>query len=747
MMTGAPSQVEELEKKLPAPSFQDSTKPRMPFNTAYVLTREQEDALVEHALKRLDQIETQLGKTSGTQGMSRNGSNRGDFTVSCDPASHFGKRQKYTARYYNHVEDREKKGTIYEHSNVTASLSQRICGQMIAKSSAFFFGQPDDQEWFTAEGIGIEDAGLGDKVKKYARFVASKCEVKARHVQANEFAWVRGEAVVKTVNREQFQIFQRTATILVQSEDPKSDPILDAFGDYIVEGDAVVDQMEEFIVPQQEPGEAMETAGAETTEHQGPAAEPVEAQEVTMQRPTGQKILKRDGVTVMPAAPIYRTEKITKKIVTFEGPDSTICYYMDFLAPLDAPGIQPGEADLIAHLYDKSVMDVAQMFGDQYAEGDQGVADFSAAVELLRNMLSATPQPKSAAGQPREDFDEQDTDASPNNPRIQVAECWLTYDANGDGVQEEILLILDRGNRAPIFYEYTANMTLRGLRPFEVIRPMEVDGRWWGMGAMEYFDPEQEFIDLLINRKNFREGGSGRVTFWAPWATMEGQRDPRLKLNHGKTYTLREGCKAEQALSYIQLPEDTTDLRSMIDLYMQLMQTKGGVVNGADQEMSGLPTADTATGINEVRESGDELFGMFLLRLHRGLSRALAAVIDVTFSNLNRRQVFTYFNGEATVVLELTPDDVRDLALNVRFSITRTRDRQVLEAGDVADRVVDTFYARPLMLQERTASLARSRLKALRVPQPDLVIEPMDPSIYMPPTLPPGSAPADPMAV
>lgn len=737
MLTGAPSQVEELEKKLPVTSGQDSTKPRMPFRTAYPLTREQEDALVDHALRRLDQIEDQLGKKTDARGAGTHGTNRGDFTVSCEPNSHFGKRQKYTARYYNHVEDRAKKGTVYEHSNVTASLSQRICGQMVAKSSAFFFGQPDDQEWFTAEGIGIEDAGLSDKVKKYARFVASKCEVKARHVQANEFAWVRGESVLKTVNREQFQIFQRTATILVQSEDPKSEPILDTFGDYIIEGDAVVDEMQEVEVPQ-DPA----AMGAPPDPSQ-PAMEP--QQPTVMQQPTGQKLLKRDGVTVMPAAPIYRTETITKKIVTFEGPDSSICYYMDFLAPIDAPGIQPGEADLIAHLYDKSVMDIAQMFGDQYAEGDKGVEDFTAAVELLRNMLSATPQAKSAVGQPRADFAEQDTDASPNNPRIQVAECWLTYDANGDGVQEEILLILDRGNRAPIFYEYNANMTLRGLRPFEVIRPMEVDGRWWGMGSMEYFDPEQEFIDLLINRKNFREGGSGRVTFWAPWATMEGQRDPKLRLNHGKTYTLREGYKADQALSYVQLPEDTTDLREMIDLFMQLMQTKGGVINGADQEMSGLPTADTATGINEVRESGDELFGMFLLRLHRGLARALAAVIDVTFSNLNRRQVFTYFNGEATVVLELSPDDVRDMALNVRFSITRTRDRQVLDAGDVADRVVDTFYARPLMLQERTASLARSRLKALRVPQPDLVIEPTDPAAYMPPALPPQGE--DPMAV
>lgn len=267
---------------------------------------------------------------------------------------------------------------------------------------------------------------------------------------------------------------------------------------------------------------------------------------------------------------------------------------------------------------------------------------------------------------------------------------------------------------------------------------MTVDGRWWGMGAMEYFDPEQEFIDLQINRKNFRDGGSGRITFWAPWATMEGQRDRRLKCNNGQTYTLREGYKAEQALTYITLPDDTSDLKEMIDLFAQFMQVKSGVLTGADRSIAGLPSSETLGEEQMISESGDELFGMFLIRLHRGLSRALAAVVDVAFAQLNQKKVFTFFNGQGLDVLELTPDDVRDLGMNVRFSITRTRDRQILQSGNVADAVIDGFYNRPLPLQERTAIYAQSRLKALKVPQPDTIIMPTDPASYMPPPPPAG---------
>ena len=448
------------------------------------------------------------------------------------------------------------------------------------------------------------------------------------------------------------------------------------------------------------------------------------------QVPTGQKVLNRDGVTVMPDMPMWKTDVITRRLVTWSGPDSRICYYKDFLCQIDAPNVQ--DADLVAHLYDKSVMDVAQMFSGQFAEGDEGVNDFKSAVDLLRDMIGDTSHSKSAEGQPRVDMGETTTEGSPNNPKSQIAECWLTYDADGDGVQEEIMLVLDRRNRAPIFYEYTANVTLRGLRPFTVIRPISIDGRWYGMGGMEYFEPEQEFVDLLINRRNFRDSGSGRVTFWAPHATLEGQRDPALKVNHGKTYTLREGYKAEDALSYVQLPENTQDLQGMIELFMQLMQIKSGVVNGADQQISGLPASNTATGINEVKDSGQELFTMFLLRFFPGLHEALISVIDLIFTHMDGHQIFAYFNGEAQEIVSLSPDDVRDLSLNIRLSITQQRDKQLLESGNIADQIVGSFYQRPLLLQQRTSAYSRARLKALRVPQSDQIIEPTDPAAYAP---------------
>lgn len=734
MSVRGPSQVEVLRENLPA-AGDDPNKPRIPFKTALVLTREQEDALVDHVCTRLDQIEKQLGKVTGNTATGR------EFEVSCEPESFFGKRQKYTARYYNHVEDRKtnaapgsKDDTIFNYSNLTASVSQRTVRQMIAKGTSFLFGQPDDDEWFTAEGIGIEDESLADKVKKYARFVIKKNRIKAHHAQAVEFAFVRGESVIKTTHNEVFQIFKRTETFLV---DQAGQPILDAHGDYITVGDAWVPEQKQVpaasVPPEQEhlaiveaPADpADQTDQSDPTELEAAGQQPPQPEQMAL-IPTGRYLLKRDGVTVKPDAPVWKTDVITRRIVTFSGPDSRICHYLDFLAPLNATGLQAGEADLIAHLYDKSALQVAQMFRQQFEEGDQGLENFQSAVQILLDMLSQSPAPKSAEKQPRRDFKEKDTDASQNNPQSEFAEVWGTYDCDGDGLEEEFFMVLDRNNRVPVFYEYTANVTLRGMRPFDVQRAIAIDGRWYGMGGMEYFETEQEPIDLALNRQNYRASKSGRVTLWRPYNTMEGDRDRNLRLNDGGTYTPKPGMKDEDVLSYVVLPDDTSDVKETRDFMMQMIQVKAGVLTGADRNTSGMPSSQTLGEEQLITDSGDELFALFLMNLYNGEIAALTSVLDVLFSNIDRNQVFTYFNGDAHEILELTPDDVRDLSVNVRLSITRTRDRQTLEAGNTAEQIVDSYYQKPVALQQRLTSFAQNRLKAMKVPRPETIIEPLD---------------------
>jgi hypothetical protein len=97
--------------------------------------------------------------------------------------------------------------------------------QMIASAIAFFFGQPDDIDWFSSNAVGAEDENASDKIKKHSRWKIDQCGVKTRFIEALEYAFIRGEAAVKVTHQERAQIFKRTATILVEVErqrDPDS---------------------------------------------------------------------------------------------------------------------------------------------------------------------------------------------------------------------------------------------------------------------------------------------------------------------------------------------------------------------------------------------------------------------------------------------------------------------------------------------------------------------------------------------
>src|SRR4029077_8890917 len=194
----------------------------------------------------------------------------------------------------------------------------------------------------------------------------------------------------KTTHQQRSQVYKRTATILMQ-EDGK-EPLLDAHGDYIIQGDTFVPEMQSieeaapglvdriknfFGIGGPQPGaeETSESPAQEQSEQEQPENEPT---------PTGRQVLKRDGVTVLPEVPVWKTQVITRQLITFEGPEAKVVYFEDFICPENATDIQT--ADLIAHLYDMDVMHVAQMFRGQFGEGDDAIKNMEAAVTRIREM-------------------------------------------------------------------------------------------------------------------------------------------------------------------------------------------------------------------------------------------------------------------------------------------------------------------------------------------------------------------------
>jgi hypothetical protein len=680
------------------PQLDDGVSPTMPFPTSYVIDRDQETELVDYALNRLDELEKEMGRDvcAGGSWWQTDGMAVGDPEGTDGPQhSWMGKRLLFDKTFKNEMEWRPALlGGIFAHSNLIVPAARRICRQMIARAVNYFFGT---SPWFAGYPVGVMDKVRADKADRYTRWKMDQAKLQRTEEQAIERAFIVGEAVVKTTWAQREQIYKTKATVLV---DDQGFDILASDGDYILENDLWIQDG------------AIDDATGEMVY-------------------SDLMILKRDGKTPQPPVMKWEEKLITRRIVHYKGPEAKVMNFMDFLCPLDAPTIQ--EADCCAHLYDMPLMQLADQWKKSIASNstaEQRVVATRKAMEVLRTLAGGGGQSSSA-----QNSDIVDSSTRPNTenrlqPVLEIAEVHLTYDIDGDGARD-IILVIDRKSRIPIFYDYEANVTADGLRPFSCVRVNEIVGRWYGMGAMEMMNPSQQIIDLWMNRKNRAVSGAGRVDFWSPENTVEGAANADLELNWGGTYTPKGNKTAEDCLKSIYLEDNIGEkLMDLMEFVMQLMMNESGIANANDGNVAGMDSTKLATGIRNVEKSGQELFSLFLGHLDPGISETLVKMVKLLFSRLDEMEVYRYFEeGEAggeggQELREIDPGDLANLEIDVQILLSRQRGEQVLESSGQAVSLVEKFYSLAYEVQIVVAPLFRDMLRALQIKEADKIIRP-----------------------
>lgn len=675
-------------------------QPKVPFQTQLKLTGTQEKKLIEQAFKRMREISNENGRDqtiNPTWWMNLAPSpNLMLASQGLLPQNTFlGKRSRYDATFYNDVSWRPwtmGPDNIFTASNLVVPLSRRICRQMIARAQNSFFGT---EPWFSVEPAPEPardlDSDLALEIERFTRFKLHESASKNDKMRAIQRALILGECAVKTNYVVRDQLFNVEAMVLT---DVDGQPIMGADGNTITHDDQWKDA---------EDG-------------------------------TGQQVLARDGQTPQPDAPIYQNIPLNRRQVLFEGARSEPIYYKDFLCPMTACDVQT--ADCIVHLYDKAVMEFVDLVVKRGMVDDstQGRLDATQKmIALIQQMSENSSEPKAAMSReqrPNENFATM-PDTTSSGPVAEFAEFYLWFDANGDGVAENIMLIADRKTQAPVFYDHVANVTTDGLRPIEIVRINPIEGRWYGQGIMELFESYQTVTDLMVNRWNFSQSRSGRVDLWDPTATLEGDRDPNLKMNWGGTYSKKPGKKKEDVIETVYLNDTKFEqIQTMIQFFMQLAMNESGVTNANDNLVAGMEQAKLATGIVQIEKSGDELFMPIISDLTAPLTRLVNREISVTLANMNPEEVYTYSEGDDLQLGQLTPDQVRGLRFKITINLTTHRNQQLLQMSAQAAALVEKFYMLPPNIQPHVAQFYRAQIRALD-PKADvdsiITVQPMPP--------------------
>lgn len=654
-------------------------KPRVVFPSELVLNEEREKRLVNHAMSRYRQMDEELGRSetlsdsSGSgrqwiaQALRAEGDNR--FT-----RRFFPKRMLYQLMMADDFTWRESafgSDSIYAKSNLSVPIVRRIVRQMTARANSYFFGT---EPYFTCfpEG-GVSDQELSDTLQKLVqRKLRASCSL-ASNRKGVRLAFENGEAVIKTTGEERRQFFRKNMEIAV---DPHGNPLLAQDGMPITPADLWT------VVPG-----------------------------------TGAKVLKRDGTPHPGGELTFQMMTTEQENVLYSGPRHTLVYWRDFMAPLTAPSIQ--EADCVVHIIPMTASALAQTY---MTSGPQDLESVRNAVQAIRTALAAGGQDTTAAAMRPETGDPTAPDMQ--TPTMEMGEFYLRFDADNDGVEEEIMMALDLRTGTPIYYNYLGNVTLNGERPFSVVTPNQVPGRWYGVGAVELFENLQNIIDLLTNRRNYAQSAAGRVTFWEPSATVEGDSDPNLKLNGGKTYRLKPGKTIEEAVKVFYLDDNKHEtLTQDIEFFLQLALNESGMQHANDSGMAGMESTKLATGIRNVEKSGQELFGAFLSELEPGIEHALKLFVYQFVESMDETESAMVKEGEIPQELLLAKADVNQLDWNVQVLMTRFREEQILASSQGVLGLIGQFLAYGPNTRMSVLSEFSRQLKALGVQNPQVMLQ------------------------
>lgn len=695
------------------PNDDGEMKAQVPFSSALKLTYDQEQRMVEHALRRIDDMELEQGRV-----LIHGNANwfEGSGDMNADRHTFMGRRSLYELNYQNKVGWRKFAfpNSIYAQSNLTAPFSRRIVRQMTAQAVDYYFGT---DPWFAAYPMGGQEEDLAEYLDTFAQFKTERSGLKSCMAKAIEGAFVRGEAVVKTVWETDEQTYEQFAQVLTAED---GSDIFDVNGDWITDKDRFTDEEQSQVdtVP-------------------GPnAGKPIPGS----MEPTGRRVLRKDMMTEQPDNPVYTPKTITRRRITFRGAKSDVVYWQDILIPEKADHVQRGGADIVAHLSDMPVIrliDLYQRRGLLVKAPSEQFDETKKALDLLRRAASGGGQSHSAVKQPRADIGETQDLAGghSNEPKMEMAEVYLTFDANEDGQTEEVMLVIDRKNRIPVFYDYLANVTPDGERPFDVVRIQPVEGRWHGIGAMAMFEKSQRTIDLLLNRWNVSQGASGRVTFWKPSNTLEGDRDPHLALNFGQTFTLKPDKTMEDTLGFVNLPEiKSKDIQEMMEYMAQLIMNEAGVASVNDGAAAGMDTAKLATGVRNLESNNHTMASLYWGSLFPSLVGITRRNIVTEFANTTYPDVLKLFGGDHYKAGVLMAEDLQDLEINVNILMTKYRNQQVLQSSLQAINSAQQYFMSPVPVQEKLTKLYQQVLRALQIDDPDEIIEPLEPQAQ--PTLP-----------
>lgn len=293
-----------------------------------------------------------------------------------------------------------------------------------------------------------------------------------------------------------------------------------------------------------------------------------------------------------------------------------------------------------------------------------------------------------------------------SNPPITLVEGYARCSPFGPGKPPVRVFVVFAPDLQQIFHvDYLAAHTPDGLTPIKPIRCFKVPNRIYGKGYIERFQDVEDFIDAEFNSVTYRDRlAANPIGGYNPEAFAQDMEEDEVVILPGKLFRMKPDKTIQDGFSFAVVPDANAQAISLLNMMAQMAQMRTGITSAAQGELKGVPSANTATGTNQIISRGATLLKWPIDTFKNDIDDSLEFTLHLIYANQDMDETFVWGEGESTALLELKRNDVRGLRMNVGLTLTQSQSQTKLASATTAIGI----HGQYVMLPEPEKQSARN---------------------------------------
>ena len=310
------------------------------------------------------------------------------------------------------------------------------------------------------------------------------------------------------------------------------------------------------------------------------------------------------------------------------------------------------------------------------------------------------------------------------NPIVELVEGYLRCDLLGTGKPIRIHVIFSPGLRILFSADYLENVSPGGILPIFPLRVHKIPGRIFGQGYLEKYEAKNNSVDRKHNIISLRAKKAAHVytSF-----QKDALRDPNksfLELDPDLPIELAEGKTLAELIEFTAAPDMNDGLIRQRDAEMQMMQMQSGITSAAQGELKGVPSANTATGTNQILSRGAVLLKDNVDPITTDIAKAVEYNVHLLYANQDRDETFIWGEGRESELMEIKANDVQGLRSNVTLTLVKSQNQEKLQSATAAMEICGQWIMVPELEKPAQRSLFIQALSSLGFRNAEDIIRP-----------------------